>query len=285
MTSLATTVSVAAAQPGCSTVVRNNVTTAGLAEGPVMVLAHGFGCDQDMWARMVPFFAATHRLVLFDHVGAGASDPAAYDAAKYASLEGYASDLVEVCREMGLTDITLVAHSVASMMAVVAAASEPDLFTDLVLLAPSPCYIDDPETGYVGGFSRADIDELLNSLDSNYYAWAAAMAPQVMGTPDQPELGTELTGKFCATDPTIARDFARVTFLSDTREVLPRVSTRTLVLQCSEDLLAPPAVGAYVRDALQHAVLTQLTATGHCPHVSAPAETAAAIHAHLGTGH
>lgn len=285
MTSLATSVPAADAQPGRSTLVRNNVTTAGLAEGPVMVLAHGFGCDQDMWSRLVPYFADTHRLVLFDHVGAGASDPGAYDAATYATLDGYAADLLEVCHEMGLADVTLVAHSVASMMAVVAAAAEPDLFSDLVLIAPSPRYVDDPETGYAGGFSRADIDELLDSLDSNYYAWAAAMAPMVMGTPDRPELGTELTGKFCATDPTIARDFARVTFLSDTRDVLPRVSTRTLVLQCSEDLLAPPQVGAYVRDALQDAVLAPLAATGHCPHVSAPAETAAVVHAHLGTGH
>jgi sigma-B regulation protein RsbQ len=285
MTFLATSVPDADAEPGCSTVVRNNVTTAGLAEGPVMVLAHGFGCDQDMWSRLVPHFADTHRLVLFDHVGAGASDPGAYDAAKYATLEGYAADLLEVCHEMGLTDVTLVAHSVASMMAVVAAAAEPDLFSGLVLIAPSPRYVDDPEAGYVGGFSRADIDELLDSLDSNYYAWAAAMAPMVMGNPDRPELGDELTGRFCATDPTIARDFARVTFLSDTRDVLPRVSTRTLVLQCSDDLLAPPQVGAYVRDSLQDAVLVPLAATGHCPHVSAPDETAAVVHAYLGTGH
>lgn len=263
--------------------VRNNVTITGRAEGPVMMLAHGFGCDQDMWSRLAPWFTETHRLVLFDHVGAGKSDAAAYDQGRYSSLEGYAADLVEVCTDLGLTDVTLVAHSVASMMAVVAAAAEPRLFAQLVLIAPSPCYVDDPMTGYVGGFSQEDIDELLASLDSNYYAWAASMAPIVMGDPAQPELGTELAGRFCSTNPTIARDFARVTFLSDTRAVLPAVSTPTLVLQCTDDLLAPPEVGTYVQDSLQNATLVQLAAVGHCPHVSAPAETAAAIHAHLNT--
>jgi len=260
---------------------RNHVTVTGRADGPVVLFAHGFGCDQGMWQRVLPHFVADHRVVLFDHVGAGRSDAAAYDREKYATLDGYAADLLEICRELDLHDVVLVAHSVSAMMAVVAAAAEPERFSRLVLVAPSPCYVDDPGTGYVGGFSREDIDELLESLDSNYFAWAAAMAPMVMGNPDSPELGSELTGSFCRTDPGIARDFARVTFLSDSRALLREVRTPALVLQCSEDLLAPVEVGRYVHEQLAGSTLVQLAATGHCPHVSAPEETAAAILGYL----
>lgn len=256
---------------------RNNVTTAGPADGPVMLFAHGFGCDQDMWRRVLPAFVKDYRVVLFDHVGAGRSDLAAYDRDKYASLDGYAQDILEICAEMDLRDVVLVGHSVSAMMAVVAAAAEPSRFSRLVLVAPSPSYIDDPSTGYVGGFSRADIDDLLASLDSNYFAWAAAMAPMVMGNPDSPELGTELAGSFCQTNPDIAHHFARTTFLSDTRPLLPQVTTPALILQCSDDLLAPVEVGQYVHEQLTGSTLVQLAATGHCPHVSAPEETAAAI--------
>lgn len=256
---------------------RTNVTTAGLADGPVMLFAHGFGCDQNMWRRVVPAFVKDYRIVLFDHVGAGRSDIAAYDRDKYASLDGYAQDILELCGEMDLRDVVLVGHSVSAMMAIVAAAAEPSRFSGLVLVAPSPCYIDDPCAGYVGGFSRADIDDLLASLDSNYFAWAAAMAPMVMGNPESPELGTELAGSFCQTNPDIAYHFARTTFLSDTRRLLPQVTTPALVLQCSDDLLAPVEVGQYVHEQLAGSTLVQLAATGHCPHVSAPEETAAAI--------
>lgn len=257
-------------------VARNNVTVTGRPDGPVLLFAHGFGCDQDMWRLLLPAFAADHRIVLFDHVGAGRSDLSAYEPRKYSTLGGYAQDLLEICAELDLRDVVLVAHSVSAMMAVVAAAAEPARFSRLVLVAPSPRYTDDPLDGYVGGFSAADIDELLASLDSNYYAWAAAMAPMVMG-PQDPGLGRELADAFCRTHPGIAREFARVTFTSDTRHLLDRVTTPTLVLQSSDDVLVPPEVGRYLHERMPASSLVVLRATGHCPHVSAPAETAAAI--------
>ena len=264
-----------------SIVDRNRVTVLGDPDGPVLMFAHGFGCAQGMWARIVPFFTDTYRVVLFDHVGAGQSDPAAYDRDKYSSLAGYAADLLELCAALEMRDVTLVAHSVSSMMAVAAAVQQPDRFRQLVLIAPSPSYIDDPADGYVGGFSRADIDELLESMDNNYFAWAAAIAPMVMGNPDSPELSAELTGSFCRTNPDTARDFARVTFLSDSRAVLSEVRVPTLVLQCSDDALAPVEVGDYIAAHIVGSELVRLQATGHCPHVSAPLETATAILAHL----
>lgn len=263
---------------------RNHVTTAGRRDGPVMLFAHGFGCDQGLWRRLLPYFADDYRLVLFDHVGAGRSDLAAYDKGKYASIDGYAHDLLEICEEMQLQDVVLVAHSVSAMMAVAAAVEQPARFARLVLVSPSPCYIDDPDDGYVGGFSREDIEGLLESLDSNYFAWAAAMAPMVMGNPSTPELGEELTGSFCRTNPEIADDFARVTFLSDTRDLLGQVTTPALVLQCSDDALAPPEVGQYMHDRLTGSTLVQLAATGHCPHVSAPEETGAEVLRYLRSG-
>lgn len=266
-----------------SVVRRNHVTLAGRAEGPVMVFAHGFGCDQDMWRKLVPFFAERYRLVLFDHVGAGRSDAAAYDPVKYGSLEGYAADLLEICACLELSAVVLVAHSVSAMVALIAAEREPGRFSRLILVAPSPRYIDDPAEGYVGGFSAEDIEGLLASLDSNYFAWAAALAPMVMGNPEDPILSEQLRSSFCRTDPVIARDFARVTFLSDTRHVLDKVGTKALILQCSQDLLAPPEVGVYLQRRLEGSTLVQLQATGHCPHVSAPAETAAAVRKYLGS--
>ena len=261
--------------------VRNSVTTCGDPQGPVLLFAHGFGCDQDVWQRLLPSFTADHRVVLFDHVGAGRSDISSYDPARYATVSGYADDLLQLCLDLDLRDVTLVAHSISAMVAVTAAVQRPDLFARLVLVAPSPCYVDDPDAGYVGGFSRADIDELLASLDHNYFAWAAAMAPVVMGNAETPELGEELTGSFCRTDPDIARDFARVTFLTDSRPLLPQLRTPALVLQCTDDALAPLEVGQYLHEQMHGSTLVQLAATGHCPHVSAPAETARAIRAFL----
>lgn len=259
---------------------RNNVTVMGRADGPVMMFAHGYGCDQDMWRRLLPYFAGDYRLVLFDHVGAGRSDVEAYDREKYGSLDGYAADLLEICRCLDLRDVILVAHSVSAMIAVIAAAQEPDRFSRLILVAPSPRYINDSD-GYVGGFSQEDIEGLLASLDSNYFAWAEALAPMVMGSPESPGLSAELRSSFCRTDPSIARHFARVTFLSDSRHVLDKVRTDSLILQCSEDLLAPQEVGAYVHQRLRHSSLVHLQATGHCPHVSAPEATAEAIRQYL----
>ena len=256
--------------------VRNNVKVLG-TDGPVLLFAHGFGCDQDMWRRIVPAFVDDYRVILFDHVGAGRSDLDAYDPAKYSSLDGYALDVIEICDELELRDITLVGHSVSAMVAVVAAVARPELFTRLILVAPSPCYIDDPDDDYVGGFTLADIDGLLDSLNSNYYAWAAAIAPMVMGATNDADLGEELTDSFCQTNPAIAKQFARVTFLSDTRPILDQLVTPALILQCTDDMLAPVEVGLDLHHRLGGSTFVQLRATGHCPHVSAPDETAAAM--------
>ena len=242
-----------------------------------MVFAHGFGCDQHMWRHVTPAFEPDHRIVLFDHVGAGQSDISAYAADKYSSLTGYADDLLEICRELELRDVIFVGHSVSAMIGVLAAGREPDRFAKLVLVGPSPRYVNDGD--YVGGFTREDIDELLESLDSNYLGWSRAMAPGIMGTPDRPELGEELTDSFCRTDPAIARAFARTTFLSDNRNDLAGVRVPTLVLQCSSDVIAPRAVGEYVHRAIPGSRLVVLAATGHCPNLSAPEETVAAIKA------
>jgi sigma-B regulation protein RsbQ len=260
---------------------RNNVTLRGRPSGQPMVFAHGFGCDQNMWRFVAPAFEDRYRVVLFDHVGAGGSDLSAYDEDTYASLEGYARDVLELCAELELEDVVFVGHSVSGMIGVLAAKEEPDRFARLVLVSPSPRYLDDE--GYVGGFGRADIDELLESLDSNYLGWSTAIAPVIMGNPDRPELGAELAESFCRSEPTIARRFAHVTFMSDNRADLPRVTVPTLVLQSSNDVIAPVSVGEYVRDAIPGAQLVLLDATGHCPNLSAPEATTAAIAAFVRT--
>ena len=254
---------------------RNNVVVHGPPDGRPMVFAHGFGCDQNMWRFVWPAFAEDHRIVLFDHVGAGGSDASAYDRDRYGSLQGYADDVLEICRELDLTDVVFVGHSVSAMIGALAAAAEPERFGKLVLVGPSPRYIDDGD--YTGGFTRADIEGLLESMDSNYLGWSNAMAPVIMGNEDRPELGEELTNSFCRADPEIAGHFARVTFMSDNRADLPRVRTPSLVLQCSQDAIAPQVVGEYVDRALPDSRLVQLAATGHCPNLSAPEETVAAM--------
>lgn len=216
---------------------RNNITVTGRVDGPVLLLAHGFGCDQNMWRLVVPLLAGDFRLVLFDYVGSGRSDPSAWSEQRYSSLEGYASDVLDVCEELDLRDVIFVGHSVSAMVGVLAAAKAPQRFSRLVMVAPSPRYID--EDGYRGGFSADDIGELLESLESNYLGWSAAMAPVIMGNADRPELGQELTTSFCATDPDMARVFARTTFLSDSREDLKTVAVPTLVLECKQDVIAP----------------------------------------------
>lgn len=244
-----------------------------------MVFAHGFGCDQNMWRYVWPAFAGEYRIVLFDYVGMGGSDVSAYDPVRYASLDGYAADVLDLCRELGVSDGVFVGHSVSAMIGVLAALEDPELFDRLVLIGPSPRYIDDD--GYVGGFTREDIDGLLESLASNYLGWSSAMAPVIMGNPDAPELGEELTNSFCRVDPVIAEQFARATFLSDNRTDLPRVGIPSLVLQCSEDVIAPAAVGRYVAQQLPDSRLVLMDATGHCPNLSAPEETIATIQAFL----
>ncbi|WP_372666274.1 alpha/beta fold hydrolase [Amycolatopsis kentuckyensis] len=254
---------------------RNNVVETGLDDGPVVLLAHGFGCDQNLWRLVVPALAERYRVVLFDHTGAGRSDLSAWTPERYGTLDGYADDILALCRELDLTDVVLVGHSVSAMIAVLAANREPRWFAKLVLLTPSPCYLDDD--GYRGGFSREDIDELLEALESNYLGWSAAMAPVIMGNPDRPELGEELTNSFCRTDPAIARVFARATFLSDNRDDLAKVSVPTLVVQCAQDAIAPPEVGQFTHDRIAGSRLVTLDAIGHCPQLSAPEATAAAI--------
>jgi sigma-B regulation protein RsbQ len=262
--------------------VRNNVTVSGNPSGRPIVFAHGFGCDQNMWRFVAPGFEDRYRTVLFDYVGAGGSDISAYDAGRYSTLDGYARDLLEVCEALDLTDAVFVGHSVSAMVGVLAAAAAPERFGALVLIGPSPRYINDGD--YVGGFSEEDIDDLLASLDSNYLGWSSAIAPVIMGNSDRPELGAELTASFCRTDPEIQKRFARVTFLADNREDLGRAAgVPTLVLQCSDDMIAPEAVGRYVHEHLGGRFV-KLQATGHCPNLSAPEETIAAIAGFLEDG-
>jgi sigma-B regulation protein RsbQ len=244
-----------------------------------MMFAHGFGCDQNMWRLVWPHFSDRYRIVLFDHVGFGRSDVRAYDEHHYSSLKGYANDVLAICRELDLHEVVFVGHSVSAMIGVLAAVQEPDRFARLVLVGPSPRYIDDE--GYHGGFSESDIDELLESLESNYLGWSSAMAPVIMGNLDRPQLAEELTNSFCRTDPRIAHQFARVTFLSDNRDDLARVQTPSLVLQCSNDVIAPQTVGEYVHAHLPNSRFELLDATGHCPNLSAPEETAEAIRSFL----
>lgn len=263
---------------------RHNVRVTGRLDGPVLLFAHGFGCDQSMWRRIVPFFEDRYRVVVFDHMGSGLSDLGQYDPEKYSTLDGYVTDVLALCRGLDLDDVVLVAHSVATMMAIEVAIADADRFRGLVLVAPSPSYIDDPSEGYVGGFTQQDVDGLLESLDSNYFAWSASLAPIVMGNPGSPDLTEELEASFCRTDPDAARNFAAVTFLSDIRSDLYKVTVPALILQCSDDMLAPVEVGRYLKEQLRGSTLVELDATGHVPQASAPEETAQAILQYLRSG-
>ncbi|MFJ9721850.1 alpha/beta fold hydrolase [Streptomyces sp. NPDC101209] len=254
---------------------RNNVTVTGNPHGRTVVLAHGFGCDQNMWRSTVPALAREYRVVLFDYVGSGRSELSAFSEDRYASLQGYAQDVVEVCDALDLRDAVFVGHSVSAMIGVLAADMAPERIGALVMVAPSPRYIDDD--GYRGGFSAQDIEELLGSLESNYLGWSAAMAPVIMDNPERPELGAELENSFCATDPDIARVFARTTFLSDSRDDLKKVRVPTLVLESAQDAIAPREVGAFVHAAIPGSTLVTLDAIGHCPHLSAPEATNQAL--------
>jgi len=253
---------------------RNNVNVFGSGER-AMMFAHGFGCDQTMWEPVARNFAPDFRVVLFDYVGHGRSELSAYSHERYSTLTGYAQDVVEIGRALGLSDAVFVGHSVSAMIGALASSEAPELFSDLVMVGPSPRYIDDE--GYRGGFSRDQVEELLEFLAENHLGWSAAMAPAIMGTPERPELSARLENSFCNTDPEIARDFARVTFLSDNRNDLPAIQARTLVLQCSSDIIAPVEVGEYVHSNLPNSEFRLLQATGHCPNLSAPEEVTAAI--------
>ena len=268
--------------PGDDIVRRNNVTVSGHGNQP-MLFAHGFGCDQHMWRALAPAFEDDYRVVRFDYVGSGRSDLAAYDATRYASLEGYAADVLDVVRALDLRDVIFVGHSVSAMIGVLAANREPERFSRLILIGPSPRYVNDAPD-YVGGFERADIDGLFEMMDRNYLGWASFLAPAIMRNPERPELAADLEASFCSTDPEIARRFAEATFLADNRADLVDVGVPSLVLQCSEDMIAPVGVGAFVAREIPGATLHQLAATGHCPHMSHPEETEAAIRAFLTGG-
>ncbi|MHA6333824.1 alpha/beta fold hydrolase [Qipengyuania sp. CAU 1752] len=257
---------------------RNNVVVRG--EGSrAMMFAHGFGCDQHMWTEVARDFESDYRTVLFDHVGSGGSDLSAYSSEKYSDLRGYASDIVDIGRALDLEDAILVGHSVSAMICALASIEAPAMFSDVVMVGPSPRYID--EGDYVGGFAQEQIEELLTFLEENHLGWSAAMGPAIAGNPDRPEVGDKLTQSFCATDPEIAREFARVTFFSDNRDDLAKVPARTLVLQCQQDIIAPEAVGQYVHANLPNSEYCLLDATGHCPNLSHPAEVTRAISAFL----
>jgi sigma-B regulation protein RsbQ len=257
-----------------STIERNNVSVRGNGE-KAMVFAHGFGCDQNMWRFVEPAFTRDFKTVLFDHVGAGGADLKAYDKSKYSDLAGYADDVVEIGHELGLKDAIFVGHSVSSMIGALAVPKAPGMFGKLVMVGPSARYIDDGD--YTGGFSEKQIEELLQFLESNHMGWSAQMAPAIMGNPDRPELGEELTNSFCRTDPEIAKAFARVTFKSDNRADLAKVDIPTLILQCSEDIIASQEVGEFVHGAIPGSKFIVLEATGHCPNLSAPEEVISAM--------
>ncbi|MEZ0170894.1 alpha/beta fold hydrolase [Microvirga sp. TS319] len=257
---------------------RHNVKVFGQGQQP-MVFAHGYGCDQNMWRFITPAFEERYKIVLLDHVGHGHSDAASFDRTRYGSLDGYADDVLAICRELDLKDVIFVGHSVSAMIGILAAIREPERFDRLVLIGPSPRYINDGD--YVGGFKHEDIEGLLDFLDSNHLGWSSTMAPVIMGNPDRPQLGEELTNSFCRTDPEIAKHFARVTFLSDNRSDLAKVGTKALVLQCSEDVIAPEVVGRYMHQNLTGSAFVLMKATGHCPNLSAPEETIAAMEAFL----
>lgn len=256
---------------------RNNVHVTGNPDGRVMVFAHGFGCSQEVWHNVARRFESQFRVVLFDHVGAGGSDLSAYDRGKYDSLNGYADDILEILEALDVHDAVFVGHSVSTMMGVIASVKDPSRFGQLILVGPSPRYVDDYP--YRGGFTQADIEGLLDSLDANYLGWSATMAPVITGNADRPELGEQLATLFCSTDPAIARHFARVTFLSDHRRDLAEVTVPTLVVQCSDDVIAPPYVGDYVHEQITGSTLITLAATGHLPSLSGPDELAAVIRA------
>jgi sigma-B regulation protein RsbQ len=257
---------------------RNNVTVLGEAEN-VMLFAHGFGCDQNTWKYIRNDFAADYKLVLFDYVGAGNSDISSYDPKKYNSLDGYVSDILEICEALQLKDVVFTGHSVSCMIGALAAIKQPGLFKKLVFIGPSPCYV--TKGTYIGGFDKETIDSLLEVMEEDYISWARSLAPAIMDENNDPLLGKELSDSFCSIDPTIAKQFARVTFLSDNRQDLPFIPIESLTIQCSEDMIAPLVVGEYINQQTPGNVLTVLEAYGHCPHMSYPAETIAAIRAYL----
>ena len=249
---------------------RNNVNIIGKGD-KVILFAHGFGCSQNAWKRIISSFAEEYKLVLFDYVGAGKSDISAYDNSRYNSLDGYAMDIIEICDELKIKDAIFIGHSVSAMIGALVAIKHPCIFKKLIFIAPSPCYIN--EEGYVGGFEKEDIDALLELMENDFASFTKSMVPVIVANPSQPELADEMENNFCTTDKEILKQFARITFLSDNRKDLPDIPVESLTLQCSEDIIAPTEVGKYINENTPKNKLVILQATGHCPHMSAPEET------------
>lgn len=260
-------------------IIRNNVNLTGKGNRTLM-FAHGFGCDQKMWRFITPSFEKDYRLVLFDYVGSGGSDLGAFNFERYSNLNGYAQDVLDICEELKLTELVFIGHSVSSMIGMLAAIQNPSIFASIIMVGPSPRYVNDTD-GYVGGFEQQDLEGLLDTMEKNYIGWAHFLAPVVMKNDDQPELTKELEASFCSTDPVIARKFAEVTFFSDNRKDLANLKVPSLIMQCADDTLAPDVVGEYLNAALPKSTLVKLKATGHCPHMSHPAETIEHIQAYL----
>ena len=259
-------------------IARNNITIHGDGNKS-MLFVHGYGCDQNMWRFITPQFKKDYKIILIDLVGSGKSDENAYDFDKYSSLEGYADDIVEICDALDLKNLTYVGHSVSAMIGVLANLKKPTIFEKLIMIGPSPRYINDQD--YYGGFSQDDIDELIETLESNYLGWSSAMAPAIMGNADKPELAEELEQSFCQTNPEIAKHFAKATFLGDNRSDLNKLTTETLILQCNSDIIASIEVGQYVHKHVSNSEFVLLDATGHCPHLSAPKQTIEAMKSYL----
>lgn len=259
---------------------RNNVTVSGREDGPTLVFAHGFGCDQRLWRWVAPAFEERFRVVVFDYVGSGKADAEAYSEERYARLEGYASDVVEVVEALECDPVIFVGHSVSGVIGVLAAIRRPELFSHLVLLCPSACYLNHPPE-YSGGFERAEIEGLLDLMGKNPAGWAGFLAPLVMANPERPELEAELHESFCKMDPRVARQFAEATFFSDNRQDLSRLRKPALILQCREDAIAGPEVGRFAHEQIAGSRMVTLDATGHSPHVSHPEETIAAMSDYL----
>ncbi len=257
---------------------RNNVTIKG-SGAQTIIFAHGFGCDKNTWRNVASAFESNYRVVLFDYVGAGQSDLSSYNSKRYGTLNGYAEDILDICKTLDIKQSILVGHSVSCMIAVLAALREPSFFSKLVFISPSPYFFSDGD--YNGGLEKQAIDELFEMMDSNYLGWSSLMAPAIMGNPERPELGEELSNSFCSTDPVIAREFAKVTFYSDARVNLPLLQVESLTLQCSQDMLAPEEIGTYIQANTPNNFLVNLAATGHCPHLSAPEEIISSIKAYL----
>ncbi|WDU78366.1 alpha/beta fold hydrolase [Lysinibacillus sp. G01H] len=251
-------------------VVRNNVTILGQGD-QTLIFAHGFGCDQNMWRFITPAFMDKYQIILFDYVGSGNSDTNAYSSEKYQSLQGYVQDVLDIIETLSLQNSIFVGHSISAMIGLLASIQHPDYFKKLIMIGPSPCYLNDD--GYRGGFERSDIAELLDMMEMNFTGWASYMAPIAMSNPEQPALTQELKQTFIAADPIIAKEFAEVTFLSDHRSELSKVSVPSLIIQCSEDSIVPIGVGDYLHHHLKNSTLQLMEAKGHYPHISHPNET------------